>query len=206
MPLVDDIIQTRLIAEQQGIAMSTSLYWKIDDVGNNPSIQGAMQSLAFNFVESFRTQLSDKWRLTCVLYRNITRPQDAGIPTYVDEAGSEDTLPPHPTNNVVRVTRYAATAILPVRIVRSSIAISGLHVGVSRTGRVEQQMELGVLEEFLNNVATFPAGGWQAAPVIPHRRTVLQPLPIDYAQVRTVITQGTFVKLRRRSTALCGSL
>jgi len=205
MPAPDDIIETRLISEQQGVQMSTTLYWEVSDVGDNPTIPAAMANLAEQYVDQFRDQLSIQWAITCVLYRNITNPNEAGIPTFVLEAGSDVASGPNPATGVVRVTRYA-TGVTPIKLIRSSIAISGLTKDQSKAGRVESNMELGTLESFLSNTVLILATGWSLEPAIP-QRTQLPPLPPAYAYlpVSHCITQGVFRKLRSRTSGLCGT-
>lgn len=206
MPTPGDTIETRLISEQQGVQMSTTLYWEVDDLGNAPTIQQAMADLANKYVGAFRSQLSIQWAVTCVLYRNITNPAEAATPTFVTEAGSEVTVGPHPSTNVVRVTRYGIQNDLS-KTRRSSIAITGLHKDVSKRGRVESDMELGTLEVFLSSDAIVPAAGWTLTPKIRYDVTP-PPAPsrtYEFATVNQATTQGVFRKLSRRSSALCGT-
>lgn len=206
MPTVGDTIETRLISEQQGVQMSTTLFWEVDDIGNSPTIQQAMAELAKQYVDAFRPQLSIQWAITCVLYRNITDPTEAATPTFVTEAGSEITVGPHPSTNVVRVTRYGIQNDLS-KTRRSSIALSGLHKDVSKRGRVESDMELGTLEAFLSSDQIVPALGWTITPKIRYDVTP-PPAPsrtYEFATVNQAITQGVFRKLARRSSSLCGT-
>jgi len=204
MPSVDDLIQVRFISEQQGVQMQTSLIWQVVDLGTNPSIDVAMASLAAQYVDAFRAQLSIQWAITCVIYDNLTETIEPTFPVFVLEAGSEVTEGPHQTNNVVQVTRYAKK-LLGNEIAHGSINIRGLHKNVSKAGRVESDMELGTLEAFLESVQTVPAGGWQLLPMLRYQLTPAPGATYDYAPITRAITQGVFRKLSRRSSSLCGS-
>jgi len=204
MPSVDDIIELKLISEQQGVQMSTTTYWQIEDLGADGPIQGELLKFATAWVDAYRAQLSVQWAVTCVIFNNVTEVSDPVIPAFTNEAGGELTVGPHPTSNVVCITRYCL-ALVGGALKHGSIRISGLHKDVSKTGRVESDMELGTLENFLTNSVLLPSGGWQITPLLRYRLTVGPPPTYDYAPVVRAITQGVFRKLNSRGSTLCGT-
>lgn len=203
MPVVDDIVRFELRSEQQGVAMSNTLHYQIVSLGDEPTVRDAAIDFATQFRDSIASDLSDKWAITCVLFTNETDPTDAQVPAFTNLAGSEAILPPHPSNQVVNVTRYCND--LSGALKHGSIKLSGLHTGTSQTGRVAVDLELGTLEPFLLNNVILLTTGWEIAPVLKYLVALGPPKVYEYQPVTQVINQGVFRKLRRRSTSLCGS-
>lgn len=204
MPSIDDIIQLRLRSEQQGVLMQNTLHY-IMETDNSPTVvAAAMTEFATQFVDAFRPQLSIQWALTCILYGNITDDAEADQPAFMTEAGSEVTVGPHPSSQVVNCTRYAVSNI-DGTLKHGSIKLSGLHKDVSKTGRVESDMELGTLEAFLRAQVSLLAGAWLMRPVLQYTGIVGPPPVLDWADVQQVIVQGVFSKLRSRTSSLCAT-
>lgn len=205
MPATDDIIETKMTFQCQGVQFSNTLYWAIQDLGGNPTISDAVLSIAYQYYGAFQTLCSIDCWLTCVLFRNISNPSEASRPVYANFIGLDAVSPPHPTNQVIRVARYAIRSP-DSEVVVSSLAISGITCIHSKRGRLADEGELGTLEQFLKEGQVAPAGGWQIDPVIKVKDTaIVSPPTYQYPNVQACITHPVFKKLQSRNSVLCGT-
>jgi hypothetical protein len=200
MPLVGDIIRTTLIQELDGVQLGNTVYWQIDDLGAEPSLAVGLRDIMDAYHAAVLTFCSNKWKLVCGVYENLTRVE-AKIILFATDLGT-GTDDSHPQDQVFRFNRYSQDQSTdPVH--RGAFNQSGVEEEWSSIGRVNDMSTFDSLRDFLQNQQVMGGANWTVDPQL--RWTTAPGPPPTYAYENIIQTQlsSRVFKLGRRKTSLC---
>lgn len=201
MPSLGDVISTVLVQELGGVQMANKLYWKVDDLGSNPSNTAALSQIMVEYHDVIKAALAPTWSLVCGIYANETAVEAKSI-VFTDLVGTS-LVGSHPQDQPVRLNRYAVS----VAPANGSLRVSGFHQsGVSEDfstrGRVNDTAEFLALRNFLRSQQIF-ATEWTLTPQSRNRIELVPPFTYQFNAVTQCLLNPTFLKLRSRKTSLC---
>lgn len=203
MPAVNDIIATTIITELSGVSMSSLLYWELDDLGDDDSIEINLGKLATAYAAVTTDITITAWAVTCMVYFNTTdtEPKIVHPVTIAGTAGGDS----HPQSQALRFNRWGLH-IPDGKTRHGAHYLSGVPESFSSVGRVNDVTEFQALENFLSDTLVLSDDGWTLKPqlfITPDWKS----FPTVHAFVLTTQCQvnPTFAVLRSRKTRLCGT-
>jgi len=202
MPQVGDIVRTTLIQELAGVQLGNVLYWQIDDLGLDPSLQVGLGDIMTKYHQAVLTFCSNKWSLVCGIYENMTRVE-AKI-TVFDTLAGTGTDDSHPQDQVFRFNRYAQDLSTdPIK--RGAFNQSGVEEEWSTRGRVNTPATFSTLRDFLRDQQILPGPNWTIDPVLRWESAEGPPPVYTFTDITDVQLSSRVFKLGRRKTQLCAT-
>lgn len=201
MPSLNDVVKVTLVQELSGVQMANHLFWRIDDLGTNPTTVAALIDIMEGYHDAIKGALSDEWALVCGVYENLTNVEAKAI-TFTNLVGTIE-QPSHPQDQVVRLNRYALSVSPANGSMRvSAFNQSGVGETFSTRGRVNDTSEFQALQVFLDTQQIF-ATEWTVTPMSRSRIEAVKPFTYQFNVVSQCLLNTTFLKLRPRKTNLC---
>lgn len=203
MPLPNDIIETVIVTELVGVAMSTRLLWKIDSLGTEESVRDNITAIGTEFQLAVEVYMSTAWEVTCITYTNLSQVE-AKVVQPLSLFGMS-VVDPHPQNQVLNVRRFGVYDV-DAKVRNGRISLSGVTEDFSRRGRFTDMTECDEIEAFLGQPVDLSAGLWQITPTL-H----ITPDWKNFPEVKAFIdifeasVDPTFSVNTRRRTKLCGT-
>lgn len=203
MPVATDVVRTNIITELSGVAMNSTLFWEVEDVGNDDPVDTNLTKLATAYRDAVTAAVSTGWAVTCITYFNESMVEPKVVlPITLAGTGIGDS---HPQHAVVRMNRYGLfTGDQTTR--RGAHNLSGVIESLSSNGRINDMSEFVNLEAFLANTLILPTGGWTLAPQIQITPDPLFPLVQQFILASEAQANATFQVLSSRKTKLCGTV
>jgi hypothetical protein len=203
MPAVNDIIQTTIITELSGVSMSSLLYWSVDDLGDDDSIQVNLGKLAAAYAAVTTDITITSWAVTCMVYFNTsaTEPKVVHPVTIAGTAAGDS----HPQSQALRFNRWGVH-IPDSKTRRGAHYLSGVPESFSTVGRINDVTEFLNLENFLSDALVLADDGWSLTPEL-----LITPDWVNFPTVKAFVLASqcqvnpTFAVLRSRKTRLCGT-
>lgn len=201
MPSVADIISVKLVQELSGVQMSNKLYFRVDDLGDEPTTVVALTAIMEEYHDSIKSALDDQWALVCGIYVNETGFEGKAIKfTNLVGLGVDDA---HPQDQVARIERYAVATIPATLTLRTAgFNQSGVNESVSTRDRINDTSAFQALRSFLSTQTIFGTG-WTLTPQLKLREQKDKPHTYQFQRVDAAVLNTTFLKLRTRKTNLC---
>lgn len=201
MPNLNDIIATTLVQELAGVQMANKLYWKVDDLGSNPTREVALLQILTEYHNVIKAALAPAWTLVCGIYENLTSAEAKSI-IFTSLVGAS-VIDSHPQDQVVRLNRYTVQDNGESDTARvSAFNQSGVTEDLSTRGRVNDTGEFAGLRNFLRNQQIF-ATEWTLTPMSRNREQKVKPFTFAFNPVQQCLLNPTLLKLRSRKTNLC---
>ncbi|GAI67281.1 unnamed protein product [marine sediment metagenome] len=189
-----------LVQELDGVQLSNTVYFQIDDLGLDPALSVGLGDIMTKYYQSVLTFCSNKWKLVCGVYENMSNTE-AKITVFTTDIGS-GTGDSHPQDQVFRFNRYAQK-LSTDPIHRGAFNQSGVEEEWSEEGRVSQVSTFNTLRAFLRDQQIMPGPNWT---IDPQLRSELTPPPnptYEYNNVMQAELSSRVFKLARRKTSLC---
>jgi hypothetical protein len=201
MPSLGDVVATTFVQELSGVQMANKLYWRVDDLGTNPTTGVALTQIMTEYHSVIKAALAPAWKLVCGIYENMTDVEAKAV-VFTNLVGTsiDDS---HPQDQVVRLNRYAvaqAPAVATLRV--SGFHQSGVAEEFSTRGRVNDTAEFLALRNFLRIQQIF-ATEWTITPMSRNTEALGPPKVYQFNVVQQCLLNPTFLKLRSRKTNLC---
>lgn len=201
MPNVADIISVNLVQELSGVQMSNKVYWRVDDLGDDPSVVSGLTDIMVEYHDAISDALSNQWSLVCGIYNNETAVEAKAIKFAILSGVSISDS--HPQDQVVRLNRYAVTeAPAVVKLAHAGFNQSGVPEDLSTRGRLNNTSEFLSLRNFLRTQTIFGTG-WTLTPQLKLREQKDPPHTYQFQRVDQCLVNTTLLKLRTRKTNLC---
>jgi len=201
MPDLGDVIATTFVQELSGVQMANKLYWRIDDLGSNPSTVDALIDIMTEYHSVIKGALAPAWALVCGIYENMTQNEAKAI-TFTNLVGTS-IVDSHPQDQVVRLNRYAVAVAPADETLRvSGFNQSGVAEEFSTRGRVNDTSEFLALRNFLRTQQIF-ATEWTVTPMSRNLQSDGPPPVYQFNVVSQCLLNTRFLKLRTRKTSLC---
>lgn len=201
MPSLTDIISTTFVQELSGVQMANKLYWRIDDLGSNPTNGAALLQIMTEYHSVIKAALAPSWALVCGIYENVTTVEAKAI-QFTNLVGTS-LVDSHPQDQVVRLNRYAVAVPPAAETLRvSAFNQSGVAEEFSTRGRVNDTAEFLALRNFLRIQQIF-ATEWTITPMSRNLQSDGPPKVHQFNAVHQCLLNTTFLKLRSRKTNLC---
>lgn len=201
MPDLGDIVATTLVQELSGVQMANKLYWRVDDLGTNPSTVNALLDIMQEYHTVIKAALAPAWALVCGVYENMTKVEAKAI-AFTNLVGTS-LIDSHPQDQVVRLNRYTTQdngESITSRV--SAFNQSGVAEEFSTRGRVNDTAEFMALRNFLRTQQIF-ATEWTVTPMSRNAEQKVPPFTYKFNAVQQCLLNTTFLKLRSRKTSLC---
>lgn len=201
MPSLGDVVAITLVQELSGVQMANKTYWRIDDLGANPTNIAALISFMSEYHSVISGALSPAWSLVCGVYENVTAVEAKAITftTLIGLAVGDS----HPQDQVVRLNRYSTQdngEKVTARV--SAFNQSGVAEEFSTRGRVNDTSEFLALRNFLRVQQIF-GSDWTITPMSRNREQKVAPFTFAFNVVQQCLLNPTFLKLVTRKTNLC---
>lgn len=201
MPQQGDTIKTVIVQELDGVQLSNTLYWRVDDLGADPTTAVGLNDVLVEYVSIIQSQVASAWSVVCGIYENMTRNEAKQI-VFVSLPGIGVT-DCHPQDQVVRVNRYCQkSAPLPAGVGRGAFNQSGVLESLSTKGRVNNMTAFQGLQNFLRVQQVFGAN-WTLGPQLRLTQSVGPPKVYQFNDVTQAQPAGRLFKLGSRKTVLC---
>jgi len=201
MPDLNDIVSTTLVQELSGVQMANKLYWRIDDLGSNPTNVDALSDILTGYHNAIKAALSPAWALVCGIYENVSQVEAKAI-IFTNLVGTT-VIDSHPQQQVVRLNRYTVQDNGEKDTSRvSAFNQSGVAEDFSTRGRVNDTAEFLPLRNFLRVQQIF-ATEWTITPMSRNREQKVPPFTFAFNVVQQCLLNPTFLNLRSRKTNLC---
>ena len=184
--------------------MSNSSFWKISDVGADPSIDVGVTDMMNAYHTSVAANLTSDWSLVCALYENLTTPEGkATIFSTLPGSGGSDNS--HPQSQVVRINEYAFEGPSPGKQHRGSWSQSGCIESLSTRGRLNDITAFSALKNFITTQQIMSGPNWTLHPQL--REQLTPPPGATYAFHPMSYGQPSarLFKLLSRTTSLCAT-
>lgn len=200
MPVNNDVIQVKFVTEFDGVQMSNLLFWRIDDIGTDPTVVVGLQDIIDAYVVSVEAFLANDWKFVCAIYENITNPE--GETMIFDTQPGIGGVDGHPQKQVLRLNRYALEVDL-LTIHRGSFSQSGTLESQSTRGRLSDISIYDTLKDFLTDTIQLGTDRWLIQPRL--RSNDGTPAAPNYRYEKIYHTQfsGRLLTLTSRKTSLC---
>lgn len=202
MPLVADKIRVNLITELSGVAMNSTLYFEIEDLGDDDPVVTNLAKLATAYHAVVEDVCTTQWAVTCITYFNetTTEPKEV-LPITLAGAVITDA---HPQASVVRYNRYGLyTGDGTTR--RGAHNLSGVAEAFSTSGRLNDATEFLALGVLLSSPIVLADGGWHLVNQLKITPDPTFPLIKDFILSTKCQPNGVFQVLASRKTRLCGT-
>lgn len=201
MASVGDFIKATLVTEQGGVQMSNSVYFEIDDLGNDPPLGEAALDILESYADAVKISCSSSWRVACIIMENMTTPEGR---TIVQQSINGTGIGiAHGPDQVLRVNQYAGQADF-LKVHRGAFNQSGVLAALSNRGRWNQTTAfptivtwLSATQVFTPNWTVTPCLRWQLTPGPPPTYAIT---PIIWAEY-----SARCFKLGSRKSSLCGT-
>jgi hypothetical protein len=181
--------------------MANKTYWRIDDLGSNPTNVAALVDFMQGYHDAIKNVLSPAWSLVCGVYENVTQVEAKAITfTNLVGVGIGDS---HPQDQVVRLNRYTTQdngEKVTARV--SAFNQSGVREEFSTRGRVNDTSEFLALRNFLRTQQVFGTE-WTMTPMSRNAEQKDPPHTYAFNVVQQCLLNTTFLKLVTRKTNLC---
>lgn len=201
MPNLGDVVATTLVQELSGVQMANKLYWRIDDLGSNPTTGAALLDIMQEYHSVIKAALAPAWALVCGIYENVTTVEAKAI-AFTNLVGTS-IVDSHPQDQVVRLNRYALAVPPALESLRvSAFNQSGVAEEFSTRGRVNDTAEFLALRNFLRVQQIF-ATEWTITPMSRNIEADGPPKVHQFNPVQQCLLNPTFLKLSSRKTNLC---
>lgn len=202
MPTVFDNISVTLITELLGVQMRSTFYFKVNDLGNDPTTFAGLGDIMDTFVAAAAPICSTDWKLVCGIYENLDSAEGKVIK--FDTQPGTGTGDAHPQKQVLRWNKYAPQADF-LKVHRGSFSLSGAVESLSERGRTGVPAIYDDMIDFLKLMSNMPAGEWQLTPLLRwNSGTVPDPIYVFDAIVFVQMSRR-FLTLNSRKTDLCAA-
>ncbi len=202
MAVTDDQLSYELITELDGVQMSNTRYFEIDDIGDDPTPASMLNDIVNHYYDSIKIMCGAAWKIVCANLHNHTQVTgDTTIFVTLLGMGPGDT---HPQHQVVRHNIYAQEQ--PANIIhRGAFNQSGIIETKSFRDRVGDPSDYDALNQHLFVPGNFGGTGWAVSTLVRYNAEPdpLQPFIEAFANVRKVNLNTQFKTLRSRKTKLC---
>ena len=202
MAIANDKFSVSIISEMDGVQMSNKLYFEIDDIGDDPTVDQALQ----DFLDAYHATVDDittsLWKVVCGVWDNLTTPEGQHVVF--------DTLPGlsantgHPQFHVARINRYAKN-VAGDAIKRGAFNQSGVEEAQSVRGRWTNPAIFDPLQTFLGGTSILGGTGWTIQPYLRWTLIVGPPPTYELVPIRHQIVDNVVRTLRSRKTQLCAT-
>lgn len=200
MPIVGDIILTRMLQEIDGVQVSNELYWQIDDLGDDPSTFSGLGDVMDAYFDAVKAFMSDKWSLVCGIYQNISNPEGKAI-NFATATGLSAT-DCHPQDQVLRINSYGSLGgSNPIH--RNGFNQSGVIESLSTDGRINSPTTVDSLRLFITAQQVMAGPSWTLDPQVRWQTDPGPPAIYAFANVNSSNYSARFFKLASRKTKLC---
>lgn len=202
MAIATDIFSVNIITEMDGVQMSNKVYFEVDDIGDDPAVDVALQDFLNAYHATVDDITSSLWKVVCGIWENITNPEGKHIVF--------DTLPGlsantgHPQFHVARINRYAQNVAADA-IKRGAFNQSGLEEAQSVRGRLTDPGVLNPLKQFLGLTSILGGTGWTIQPYLRWAIVPGPPTTYEYVPIRHQETSNRIHTLQSRKTQLCAT-
>jgi len=199
MAAVNDIIKGTILTEQGGRAMSNTLYWQIDDLGNDPGMGTAALDILDAYTDTIKVFCSDEWASTCIILENLT----SGLGRTVVQQTTPGTGVgfAHGPDQVARFNQYAGQADF-LKVHRGSFNQSGILNSLSTRGRWNNDTNFSGLNTWLSTISVM-SPNWTIQPFLRWTLLVGPPKVLTQTPIIHVDWSGRVFKLTSRKTRLC---
>jgi len=200
MPVASDIIRTTILQELDGVQVSNDMYWQVDAVGDNPSLENGLIDVMNTYYDAVKAFMSDEWKIVCGIYENITNPEGKAV-TFGTLVGLSAT-DSHPQDQVLRLNSYGQTGPSnPLH--RNAFNQTGIIESLSTDGRINNMATIESLRLYLTLQQIMPGPSWTLDPQVRWQDTPGPPATYMFANVVTSNFSARLFKLRSRKTRLC---
>jgi hypothetical protein len=204
MPAINDFIATTIISELSGVSMSSLLYWKVDNLGDDDAIEVNLGKLATAYAAVTTDITITSWAVTCMVYFNHTQTEPKVVhPVTIAGTAAGDS---HPQSQALRFNRWGVH-IPDSKVRHGAHYLSGVPESFSTVGRINDAAEFNALENLLSDTLVLADDGWTLLPqlfITPDWKN----FPTVHAFVLASQCQvnATYAVLRSRKTKLCGTV
>lgn len=181
--------------------MSNSIYFEIDDLGNDPSLGEAALDILDAYTDSIKAQCSSAWASTCLVMENISN--DEGRTIIQNTTPGTGAGAAHGPDQVLRMNQYAGQPDF-LKVHRGAFNQSGIMSSLSTRGRWNDLSAFVDLRTFLVS-ATAMTPNWTITPYLRWRLTTGPPPTYSYTPTTDVQASGRCFKLASRKSRLCGT-
>lgn len=202
MATVGDIFSLTILTEHDGVQASNRLYYKIDDLGVDPSISLQVAEMLNEFHDACKAVNSDIWKIVCGIYDNQTTPEGTHV-IFSSLAGLVINTG-HPQFQVFRFNEYAMDGGSNT-IKRGAFNLGGVAEVHSVRGRVNAPASFSAMVAWLKDPFLLGADGWTISPQLrwtfaPGPPPTYVYLPMTKVQIATKV-----FTLQSRHTQLCAT-
>lgn len=202
MPALSDILRINVITELDGVSMSNTLFYQVDDLGDDDPVSTNLPKIATQFAAACEDITTTDWKIACLTYFNETTTEPkvvlpitiAGL--FVGDA--------HPQHQVVRFNRYGAY-ITDQTNRRGALNLTGVPEALSSSGRLNDMAEFAAMELFLTTPLILIDDGWTLSNMLRFTPDSGFPLVQDYLALTQCQAQGALQVLGSRKTKLCAT-
>lgn len=203
MPSLTDVVKVTLVQELDGVQMSNTTFWRVDDLGSNPTNAAALLDIMQEYHSVINAALSPFWVLVCGIMENMSAIEAKTI-VFTNLVGTA-LSGSHPQDQVVRLNRYTVQDNGESDTARiSAFNQSGVAEEFSTRGRVNDTAEFLAIRNFLRTQQIFGTE-WTITPMSRNREQKLPPFTYAFNVVQQCLLNPTFLKLRSRKTNLCAT-
>lgn len=202
MAEVDDFVRMTFVQELEGVQISNTAYFKIDDLGNEPIPTVSLIDTIGVYHDAIKATTGPAWSIVCGIYENLSRFEGKAL-SFVTLPG-EGIGDTHPSDQVVRMNQYAVGVAPPPEVRRGAWNQAGILESLSTSGRVNDMSAFTAFRAFLDTQFTLIGPGWTMTPQLRYQPTPSPP-PRTYAFAPMALNQlsSRFFKLGSRKTTLC---
>lgn len=201
MPELNDIIATTFVQELSGVQMANKVYWRVNDLGGNPTTTVALLQIMVEYHDRIKAVLAPAWQLVCGIYENMTDVEAKAI-AFTTLVGTS-LIDSHPQDQVVRLNRYSLAVAPANQTLRvSAFNQSGVSEDFSTKGRINDTSEFLALRNFLRIQQIFGTD-WTLTPMSRNIQSLGPPKVYQFNVVHQCLLNPTLLKLRTRKTSLC---
>lgn len=202
MAITDDQLSYEIITELDGVQMSNTRYFEIDDIGDDPAPASMLTDIVNDYYDAIKVFCAPEWKIVCAKLHNHTQVEaDTVIFVTLPGTGVGDS---HPQHQVLRFNIYAQ--VQPANfMVRGAFNQSGILETKSLRGRLGQPADMDPLVQHLGVPGAFGGTGWAVSTLVRYNGTPPNPPTFteEFANVRKVQVNTQFKTLRSRKTKFC---
>lgn len=197
---VGDILKLTLISELDGVQMSNTIYWEIDDLGIDESLGAGLARLMISYMDQIRTELSDKYMLVCGILVNLTNDRKA---TDFTTSNGTDINDSHPQDQVLRLNRYSRLSPGGDKVRRGAFNQSGVSEPHSIRGRWTDITKFDLLTIWLTSTVLILGTGWTLSAKLKSTLAIGPPRTFQFLDSTSCQASSRVFKLGTRKTRLC---
>lgn len=202
MPTVNDNFRITIVQELAGLQLSNTMYGRIDDLGDLPSIADVIEDTLTIYYDTVKDIASDAWAIVCGIYENLSQVEEKTL-RFLTLPGLSLT-DSHPSDQVVRMNQYAVDVTPLPAVRRGAWNQAGIIESLSTAGRINNAGSFTNLRGFLDTQFVLPGPGWTITPVLRYQPVPSVPI-VSHAFEPMALGQvsSRLFKLASRKTALC---